>query len=177
MTSIRSFVSTVLNRKVLIVCAAAAGILSLWLTFEHHHRKSYPVSNDRFQNPEIALQDAENPANQLAKALLDERWLKVERFVSSDESTRRPLRDFRLSPNVKALTNADCSSGDIAQVLIAHPSTRVFSVNVFLKEPCYTASGKMFTSVQFYIGPRGQSWFFAEGTRPVLSGPQGTVSS
>ena len=177
MTTIRSLVSRVLNRKVLILAAALAGVVSLWLTIEHHHRKSYASDDARVRSFVVPLEDAENPANQLAKALLDERWLKVERYVSSDESTRRPLRDFRLAPGVKALTNAKCSSGKIAFVSIARPSGGIFSVNVFLKEPCYTANGQMFTNVQFYFGPRGQSWFFAEGTRPVLSGPQGVVTS
>jgi hypothetical protein len=156
--------------------AAAAGILVIVMAFVVHHRPSF-VFDDPSRTgctscgfpedlPSISLAEAELPAGQFLDALLDENWLKVERYLAPATDDREYLDNFKLYPIVEQLTSSDCSSKDIQSLTVSPPvqDSLVFFATAQMKRLCTSPDGRTFNRMLYQVYPVAEEWYYVANT-------------
>jgi hypothetical protein len=163
-------------RPTRFLVAAAAGIAVLVMSFVVHHRQSFVFEDPSRSGctscgfpedlPHVDISEARLPADQFLNALLDENWLKVERYLAPPDEDREYLESFKMFPLVRQVVSSDCSSKDVQSLTMSPPlqDSLVFFATVQMKRLCLSPDGRSFNRMLFQVFPIDQEWYYVAST-------------
>jgi hypothetical protein len=155
---------------------AAAGVAVLVMSFVVHHRQSFTFDDPSRSGctscgfpedlPQVDIAEARLPADQFSTALLDQNWLKVERYLAPVSDDREYLESFRMFPLVRQVATSDCSSKDVQSLTMTPPlqDSLVFFATVQMKRLCLSPDGRSFNRMLFQVYPIAEEWYYVAST-------------